>query len=188
MIQGFTPFSNPQKQASKRAFSLIELLVVIFLISLVYFFVIANVKIANKNKKPVLTPLTLRDIAKDQLGKSGEIICIADCKQCYISKNHASLDPYKGNINFGNDVVVYTMRQGDNLEKEDFGRIDDNKVCLRFNLYSNKSSSKMVIQNDKGFFYIPSYFDEPQKVATLQEAEELWLQYNRIVSSGGDFY
>jgi prepilin-type N-terminal cleavage/methylation domain-containing protein len=172
-----------------RAFSLIELLIVIFLISLIYFFIFANVQKQDKSKEKILTPLTLRELAKEAIGTQGELFCIAQCKECYYSPtNSVDLVRYKGKLNFGKNIKIYTLAQGDNLEAQEFGRINDEKVCLRFNLYNNQSSTKLVIQNDEGVFYLPSYFGEPQKVASLEEAKELWLKYNRIISSSGDFY
>ncbi|MBN2825375.1 MAG: prepilin-type N-terminal cleavage/methylation domain-containing protein [Campylobacterales bacterium] len=173
----------------RKAFSLIELLVVVFLISLVYYFIFANVKIQNKQKEKLLYPLTLRPIAKALIKGEGELFCINKCKTCYYSlANSVDINQYEGEIDFGNEVEVYQLDRSNNLEKKEFGRIDDQKVCLRFNLYINQSSTKLIIQNTHGVFYLPSYFGEPQKVATLDEAKELWIKHNRVISSGGDFY
>ncbi len=171
-----------------RAFSLIELLVVVFLISLVYYFVLSNVAMDKNQEEKILTPLTLPSIAQELLESEGELFCINECQTCYYAPAHGDMHLFEGKIDLGKEVEVYTLDRSNNLQKQEFGRIDDAKVCLRFRLYLNQSSTKLVIQNTRGVFYLPSYFGEPQKVATLEEAQELWTQHNRIISSGGDFY
>lgn len=174
---------------SHQAFSLIELLIVVFLISLIYFFIFANVNVQNKKKEETLSPLTLGEVSKKLIGTEGEFFCLAKCTECYYSlTSSVDIHPYKGTLDFGKDVKIYQLDSGDNFEEKEFGRINDEKVCLRFNLYNNQSSTKLVIQNDQGTFYLPSYFGEPQKVSSLEEAKKLWLKYNPIISSGGDFY
>ncbi|MEA2029359.1 MAG: type II secretion system protein [Campylobacterota bacterium] len=178
-----------QRVARKAAFSLIELLIVIALISLAYYFIFSNVKKQGELTKTVLSPLTLKDVAKELMNTQGELFCIAKCKECFYSVSRAvDVKRYEGKLNFGKDIKIYKLDRFNNFEAQEFGRIDDEKVCLRFNLHLNQSSTKLVIQNDQGIFYIPSYFGQTQEVGSLQEAKELWLKYNRIATSSGDFY
>ncbi len=141
----------------------------------------------NQEEK-ILTPLTLPSIAQELLESEGELFCINECQTCYYALANGDIHSFEGKIDLGKEVEVYTLDRSNSLQKQEFGRIDDAKVCLRFRLYLNQSSTKLVIQNTHGVFYLPSYFGEPQKVATLEEAQELWIQHNRIISSGGDFY
>lgn len=173
----------------RQAFSLIELLIVVLLISLVYGFIFANINVKDKTKDKILSPLTLSEMSKELLKGEGELFCIAKCQECYYSLSSSSdLHPYKGKLNFGKDIKIYQLDSQNNFVEQEFGRINDEKVCLRFHLYPNESSSKLVIENNHGFFYIPSYFGQPKKLASLEEAKKEWLKYNRIVSSSGDFY
>jgi len=178
-----------QRVAHKAAFSLIELLVVIALISLAYYFIFSNVKKQDALTETTLTPLTLKAVTKELMDTQGELFCIAKCKECYYSVSRSvDIKRYEGKLNFGKDIKIYHLNRNNNFEVQEFGRVDDEKVCLRFNLYLNQSSTKLVIENDQGIFYIPSYFGQTQQVGSLQEAKELWLKYNRIVTSSGDFY
>ena len=74
------------------------------------------------------------------------------------------------------------------VQIEDVGRVQDKKICLRFHLYPNGSSTQMVISNDQGIYYLPSYFGKAQEVADMEEAKELWIKEDYDLSDSGSFY
>ena len=162
-------------------FSLLELIIVVLLISISSGLIINN-QGSKKNITDRLTPLNLRENIVKLIGNGGEFFCISKCQECYYNNS-----PYKNMVELG-ELEVYIMDINDNLQKIDFGRIDDEKVCLRYRVYPNHSTSKMVIKNSDGVYLLPSYFGKTQKVSNLQEAEELWLKDSDIVSNQGDFY
>jgi prepilin-type N-terminal cleavage/methylation domain-containing protein len=171
----------------RRGFSLLELIVVVFLISLIYALIFSNLQ-KNKDKPKMITPLNLKEKVGKLIGGEGEFFCILKCKECYYSKSNATtINRYKGKLALG-ELEVYILDADDNFEKIEYARVDDEKLCIRYNIYSNKSNSKMVIKNKTGYFYIPSYFGNTQKVEDLDEAKEIWLKYSDKVSSSGDFY
>ncbi len=162
-------------------FSLLELIIVVLLISIATGLVINNIGTKKKTTNE-LTPLNLRENIVKLLGNGGEFFCISKCQECYYSNS-----AYKGQLRLG-EIEAYILDESDNLQKIDFGRIDDEKVCLRYRVYPNHSSSKMVLKNNEGLYLLPSYFGKTQKVKDLQKAEELWLKDTDIASSQGDFY
>ena len=172
-----------------RGFSLIELLLVIFIVSLIYFLGFSGVE-KSEAKVKLLTPLSLKkNIKKSSLFQGeGTLICIDRCSSCYLRKNITSpFKAYPGKTDFPN-LEVYTIDADDNLQKEEYGRYQDAKICLIVNFYRNGSSSQLILKTDKGVYFLPSYFGEVKKVDSLQKAQELWLLHTQDLSRQGDFY
>lgn len=175
--------------ASKRAFTLIELIVVVMIISLVGFLVFSEaVKQTKKPKKlsPLTLPSTLRKSypAKEQI----EFFCISKSTKCYIAKG-ASIVPYDAPVDFGKNLEVYIIDNNEQLIKlDEFGRIKDEKITLRYTLYSNGSTSQIIFSNDSGVYYLPSYFGEPKEVVDIDEAKDLWIKDKYNLRDRGNYY
>jgi len=74
------------------------------------------------------------------------------------------------------------------VQVEDFGRIKDHKLCLRYKLYSNGTTQQMILSNDSGVYYLPTYFGEPIEVEDIEEAKELWIQSKYNLRDSGNYY
>jgi len=172
-----------------KAFTLLELIVVIFIISMVSVMVFSTLKHEEKKIK-VLDPTTLPfEFRKAFKGQGGvELFCINKCQECYVMKGGEIL-PYEGDINLGKEIEVYLLDKNDHFYQiDDFGRIKDKKVCLRYHLYSNTSTTQMVIKNHDGIYYLPSFFAKAQKVSEMDEAKELWIKEAYDLKDSGSFY
>jgi len=172
-----------------RGFSLIELLLVIFIVSLVYFLGFSTVEKSEKKARAV-TPLTLKTEIRDSSLFQGEgtLICINRCRTCYLRKDIASpFEKIAQPIALGT-LQVYSVNHNNELYKHDFGRYQDSKICLLMDFYHNGSSSQLILQNSKGIYFLPSFFGSPQKVSSLEEAKEMWLSGTDMVKDQGDYY
>ncbi len=170
-------------------FSLIELLIVIIIISIVYFLGFSNIE-KQLNTTKALTPLNLKQtiINSDLFQGSGIFICIDKCKSCYIRKDiNSPFQEYKNKINLKN-IEVYILDSHDTLQEVEYGRYKDIKICLMVQFYQNKSSSQIILKQDEDVYFLPAFFDKAQKVDSLNDAKELWLKNNSLVSNLGDFY
>lgn len=171
----------------RRAFSLLELLIVIVIISLSYMLVFSSMQ-QTQNKPKAMEIENLKSI----LGKQGllhtdsELFCLGKCQKCYLYQNGETTD-YEGDLAL-KDITVYRMGKDEKLEKVDFGRYQDHPVCLRVVLHHNGSSSQMVIRDRTGIYYLPALFGETVKTASLEEAETLWLKYTDLLADSGEFY
>ncbi len=167
---------------NRRAFTLLELIIVIFLLSLLSFFVVGNIKRADERRE-VVGIANIKNILK---GASGyyELVCLNRCRECFLVDSELNLK--KINTNF-RDLKAYILDNTGQFSSLEFGRVDDQKVCFRFIFYPNGSTSQMVVENQGEFYYIPSYFGEIQKFGSLNEAKEFWEQ-NRYLLRGGDYY
>jgi hypothetical protein len=80
------------------------------------------------------------------------------------------------------------MDQYESLSRIDYGRYQDKKICLIMDFYNNGSSTQIVLKNERGTYFLPAFFGEPQQFSSLQEAKEYWLENSALVSDSGDFY
>jgi len=173
----------------RSAFSLLELIVVVMIVSLVGFLVFSSAIKEQKKSEP-LDPSTLPKTFRKLFQHQGEVelFCIDKCQKCYVAKGKEIVD-YNGSIDFGKEVEVYQLNKDNHLVQiEEFGRINDKKISLRYHLYANGSSTQMIISNNQGVYYLPSYFGEAKKVTDIEEAKELWIKENYNLRDSGNYY
>jgi len=174
---------------NREAFSLLELLLVIFIISLVYFLGFSGFE-KEKKRMPVLTPMKLKEAVKQSslLKGKGTLICIDGCKSCYFREDIASpFEAYPGKTKLSH-LKVYSLDVNDALTQLEYGRYQDQKICLEVNFYPNGSSTPLILQDDEGIYFLPAFFGKARKAASLEEAKELWLKYNDVLHNQGDYY
>ncbi len=171
----------------RQAFSLLELMIVILIMSFSYMLVFSSMR--HEQSKP--KALNMKNL-KENLARQGllysnaELFCLDRCKQCYLYKDGETIE-YEEDLALG-DLTVYQIDGDDKLTKIDFGRYQDHPVCLRFSLYRNGSSSQLVVENKTGIYYLPALFAKVVKTDSLEEAEKLWLKNTHILADSGEFY
>ncbi len=172
-----------------KGFSLIELLIVIIIISIVYFLGFSGIE-KSSIKPKALTPLNLKStVLKSELFQDkATLLCINKCRSCYIRKDiNSPFEKYEDSIDLKN-IEAYTLDTHDSLQRMEYGRYQDKKICLILNFYPNGSSTQIILDNKEAVYFLPAFFDEPQKVDSIEEAKELWLKNSQLVSNSGDFY
>ena len=172
-----------------KGFSLVELLIVIIIISLVYFLGFSGIE-RSSTKAKALTPLNLKSsILKSELYQGeATLLCINKCRSCYIRKDiNSPFEAYEQGIDL-KDMKAYTLDARDSLQRMEYGRYQDKKICLMLNFYANGSSTQIILKNRDAVYFLPAFFDEPQKLDSLEDAKEIWLKNAQLVSNSGDFY
>jgi prepilin-type N-terminal cleavage/methylation domain-containing protein len=180
---------NINLYASHKGFSLLELIVVVMIVSLIGFLVFSSA-VTQQQKTKVLDPTTLPSTFRDSFKGQGdvELFCIKKCEECYVVQG-GNISPYDGGIDFGKDVEIHLLDDDNRfVEIDDLGRIKDKKVCLRYHLYPNGSTTQMVIVNKNGIYFLPSYFGKATKVEDMEEAKELWVKEDYSLRDSGSFY
>jgi prepilin-type N-terminal cleavage/methylation domain-containing protein len=170
-------------------FSLLELIVVVMIVSLIGFLVFSSA-IKQQTKTETVSPASLPKTLRKTFQGQGDIefFCINKCSSCYVVQNK-QITAYEGDIKLGKEVEVYKLDESDHMVQiEDVGRVQDKKICLRFHLYPNGSTTQMVISNTEGVYYLPSYFGKAIKVSDMEEAKELWIKEKYDLSDSGSFY
>lgn len=100
---------------------------------------------------------------------------------------YGSFEVYENGIDL-TDTQAYTLNNRNDLVDLEYGRYKDDKICLLIDFYPNGSSTQIILkQKDKAYF-LPAFFGEPKEVKTIEEAKDLWLKNNALLSDKGDFY
>ncbi|HSR74184.1 MAG TPA: prepilin-type N-terminal cleavage/methylation domain-containing protein [Sulfurovum sp.] len=173
----------------KKGFSLLELLIVILIVSMVYFLGFEGIEI-GKPKPKALSPLTLKStiVSSELFNREATLLCINDCRSCYLRKDISSpFEEYTAPLELS-DIKVYTLDRYDTLTQVEYGRYQDKKICLVMDFYTNGSSTQMILKDDKGAYFLPTFFGEPQMFPSIEEAKEHWLKNASAASQSGEFY
>jgi len=175
--------SSPLRSRSHAGFSLIELLIVIALISLFGFMVFGFMQ-SSALKQESYTVKDLKKIFKTT--KNAELVCTQKCSSCFIHPiGDASTQKIDSDLK---EIQSYILDKDNNPQKVDFGRVNDEKICLRFRYYANGSTSQMIIGSEGKFFYFPSYFTKVSVYTSLDEAAEKWIEGTKLLTSQGNYY
>jgi len=180
--------SNPNS-ITRGGFSLIELLIVILIMSMIYFLGFSGVEL-NKPKPKPLTPANLKEniVSSELFNVEATLLCIDECRSCYLRRGISNaFAQYSSPIDLSN-ISVYKVDSSDSLIKVEYGRYQDKKICLEMEFYRNGSSTQLIIQNDKASYFLPAFFGEPKEFETPEEAQDYWLKNSNIVSDSGAFY
>ncbi len=171
----------------KRGFTLVELLLAIFLVGLFAYFVFATPS-EVKEQKEVVTIATLPRFLQKNLSGDGEVVCINKCKECYYitSSDEPSTAPIPFRLNVQNE---YILDKNDNPVKLDLGRFKDKKVCMRLRHYKNGSISQVILDLGDKVIFLPSYFGEGKEFGSVSEAADWWVRDSQdLLKSRGDWY
>ena len=173
----------------RRGFSLIELLIVIFIISLVYYLGFSGVELGTQKPK-ALTPMNLKEniVKSSSFSKQATFMCLDKCKECYLRQGLSSaFQKYENKIDL-NDIKAYTIDADDSLQRIEYERYDDKKICLVMHFHANGSSTQIILENEEGSYFLPAFFGEAKKFDSPEDAKDYWLEKSRLVSNAGDFY
>ena len=177
------------KPTTRKGFSLLELIVVVLIVSLIGFLVFSSA-VKQQQRTEVLDPTTLQKTFRKSFQGQGdvELFCIKKCQECYVAQGK-SIVAYDGGIEFGKNVEIHLLDKDNHLvQMEELGRVKDKKICLRYHLYPNGSTTQMIISNDQGIYYLPSYFGKAKKVKDIEDAKELWIKDNYDLRDSGAYY
>ncbi len=159
----------------KEGFTLVELLLAIFLVGLLAAFVFSQPSILNKNQQEVSIS-NLPEVLQNNLIGYGELVCIKNCTQCFYFTNSKNAQ----NISLPMPLKIineYILDKNNNAVKIKKGRYKDEKVCLRLKHYKNNSISQVILETqDNKFLFIPSYFGEGKEFDSLNDAVNYWIK------------
>lgn len=178
-----------KRYTMSKGFSLIELLIVILIVSIVYFLGFEGIEI-GKPKPKALSPLTLKStiVSSELFSGQATLLCIDDCRSCYLRKDISSaFEEYTDSLDLGN-IEVYMLDRYDTLTQMEYGRYQDKKICLVMDFYTNGSSTQLILKNDKGVYFLPAFFGEPQMFSSVEDAKDHWLRNATAASQSGEYY
>jgi len=172
-----------------KGFSLVELLIVILIVSIVYFLGFEGIELGKKKPKP-LSPLNLKSniVSSELFSGEATLLCIDECRSCYLRQGVSSgFEEYTSAIDLVK-IKAYTLDKDEALTRIEYGRYQDKKICLLMDFYPNGSSTQIILKNEEGSYFLPAFFGEPKAFASPEEAKEYWLENSRSLSDSGVFY
>ena len=173
----------------RKGFSLIELLIVVVIISLVYAIGFSNFKIRKATPK-ALTPLNLKEtiVKSEFFNGHATLMCVNKCRNCYLRQGISSaFKAYSNKIDLTN-IKAYTVDERESLRRLEYERYDDKKICLVMDFYNNGSSTQIILEDDKGAYFLPAFFGEPKRFDSPDDAKTYWLEKSHSVSNSGEYY
>ncbi len=166
-----------------------ELLVVILLVSIIYFLGFEGVEMGKKKPK-ALTPLNLKStiVSSEFFNGKATLLCIDNCRSCYLRKSISSgFQEYTSPIDLIN-IEAYTLDRQESLTRIDYNRYQDKKICLLMDFYNNGSSTQIILKNSEATYFLPAFFGEPKEFSSPEEAKEYWLRNTTAASNSGEIY
>ena len=169
---------------AKKSFTLIELIIVVFLISIAYFLMFSSSSFDIKEDKVKLNLENIKEYLLENFEFQNELafICIEDKLTCFIRIDGVYDDELKIENFFQNLPEVYELNQ-DELKVEFFQtKINDINYNPVFELKINSDfkTNEFIIDkiNDKVYVF-NSIFKKPQVYKDLREAFEVF--YNNEI-------
>ena len=156
------------------AFTLIEMLIVLVLIGVVYTLILNRYK-PKKEELYQRTKTPFRSMLLPFWSHSHIILLCKDkCKKCDIySDNGKIIKKIKKSL-FSDDIPkFYTFDDSGEINRKEFLHISsqnsEERVCFRFDLYPNKSSSELMLEYKNGkVLYLPPYFNDTLSFSSLE--------------------
>jgi len=159
----------------KKAFTLLELLLVVLIMGIVYGLVINSIKQYGDRS----FALTLETLPEYLMGFHRQnhvtLLCTDACRDCRVMVEGTEVkrvEPfidgpiraYRFDAALGTRDISFTPYY-DEEERE-------SEVCLRFEIFPNGSSSEMIVEEEEYVVDFPGYFGTPTRFASLEEAIE----------------
>jgi len=160
----------------KKAFTLIELMIVIVIIGVIYALAVVQLKDAGKKKdKPSLANLKeyLYSLNKDS--KSTQLLCLDDCSRCSIYQDGKKIKTIKSFFDSSIKVYNYDFLQGA-IEKRMpvfFNKEGvQESVCFSFGIDKSKVSDQVIVVYKEKAYDYTNYFEKTKIFDSLDDAIE----------------
>jgi len=157
----------------KKAFTLIELMIVIVLIGLVYTLAINKLSQFSK-QTTALSLLNLKNYLHHQnYKKTSKIICFDNCLECKLvldGKIVKDLD-----IHLDKGIKKYIFLENDFLERDSdvfFDKDLEKDVCFSYSVDFKGIGEQVIVQYKKKYYDFRSYLSEPIVYKSLSDIRE----------------
>ena len=175
---------------NRKAFTLFELMVVVMIIGVVYSLVLGSFDPKKSIKLPSLQYI------KDSLlpywikGTKVELVIYDRCHEATLLINDEVQDEIETDINADifKDIKVYKNDIHNGVRDILFAPVlienRLHKVCFRFTLFPNGSSSSYVVKSGKKYYAYFPYFEETYTTTTLDDAFDVYQkkEYTKITA------
>jgi len=171
----------------KKAFSLIELLIVIVIVGVVYTLAVGKLQSVKEEKmvptlenlKEYLTPFAKK--AKEEV----RILCLDRCKSCTLYIDTKMQEQIENFVDESVEVYRYTFREGVVRQQNPvyFNEEDiQEDVCFSFTMDRDMISDQVIIAYKERVYDYTGYFTPTEIYSSLTELQEAKEQLNQEVA------
>jgi prepilin-type N-terminal cleavage/methylation domain-containing protein len=161
----------------KKAFSLIELMIVIVIIGVVYTLAITKLKsVAEERVEPSFANLKeyLSDFITED-AKKATLMCLDDCSECGIYVDGVKTETIESFFDSSVEIYRYDFLQGAVRKRAEVYFNDENiqeSVCFSFSVYKNNISEQVLVSYKERAYDYTTYFEKTPVYDSLQELLE----------------
>ncbi len=161
----------------KKAFTLIELIIVIVLISTTYFLVFSNDSFSVKKDEKILDLFNLKEYLLNnfEFEKELSFLCIEDDYSCYIKKDGILDKNFKVTNFFKTEPDIYQYNSDEEKVEFEKLRVDNvnHNVIFELKINSDYKTNEFIADTlDSGVFVFNSIFTQPKKYKSLNDSFE----------------
>lgn len=170
----------------KKAFSLIELIIVIVIIGVVYTLVISKLQNYGEQKaSPTLSNLKEYLLSHlEDVSSSARLVCLNECLECDIYVDDVKTKSIKSFFDTSIEKYTYDMKNGIVLSKEDVFFNKENvqeSVCFSFKVRKDLTAEQsIVLYKDRAYDY-STYFENTLVYDSIEELEEAREELQREI-------
>jgi len=158
----------------KKAFTLIELMIVIVIMGVVYTLVIGNFKkLGEKGKNLSLKNLKeyLRSFPHKE---SVKLVCLQSCKNCFVVIDGKKQDSkIKNFLDDSVELYRYDFDLGA-IQKENTGYFNqddiEENVCFSYEVDAKGVGDQVLVEYKNNVYDFTPYFESPKVYSTIEEA------------------
>ena len=156
----------------KKAFTLIELIIVVIIMGVVYNLAIVNITKANDTKQK-LTLRTLKEyLAKIPHHEYSELVCLDDCSICKIVVDGNVTDEIKNIVDENVQMYRYDDRDGPvKVEPRIYFNSEDveQHVCFDYKMFRNGVGDQIFVENREKYYDFTRYFEKTTVYETMED-------------------
>jgi len=167
---------------NKKSFTLVEIILVILIISLVYYFTISSFKFSSSIKSSSIEVINIKTYLS-KFNKAVSMVCIDDGKKCLVMDNDENIIEEVSNV-FKNKPIVYEYNKDLNIiyyEDIELKHLDRYEVCFKYNINKYKKSQDMIVEVNNKFYIFNSIYNKPILVDNTSDIYDYFYKLEQEV-------
>jgi hypothetical protein len=161
---------------------LIEILIVISIVSFVYYLSIEMFAKKNTSVKKIQLEYLPKYLNKYEFSKTLSLKCINDGKKCFVYSDGNIVD----NIEdlFTHKPIVYSYDSSLDIQYFDdieIKKLDRNEVCFQYDINRYKKHSDMIVEVNNKIFMFNSFYEKAIKFEYLSDVSEYFDELKKEV-------
>ncbi len=160
----------------KRAFTLIELILVVVIMGVVYMFAISSldqIKAKSQEKLPTLLNLKSFLLAQD-FEKEARLVCFEDCGRCSVVLDGKTVQNIDSFFTSPPKLYRYDATLGmEEIESDPFFDEDgiQKEVCFSYRIYKDGIGDQVLLEYGNKVYDYSNYFDDVTVYDSVDEAK-----------------